>query len=56
MEVCNDYFDTDVAVVTNAYDLAVRADAPEATQPELVELKDGDTYTITLQDVQKTIN
>ena len=56
MEMCNTYFDEDIDVVDNPVDMTIRQWALEATQPEVVELQDGDSYTITIQESMKTIN
>ena len=56
MEKCNEYFGTQTSTITTDFSLLPQASAPEATAPQIVELQDGDRYTITIQDVKKTIN
>ena len=56
MEHCNEYFNTETQVVTNAFNMQPDPTAVEAWTAEIVELQDWDAYTITIEEVVKTIN
>ena len=56
MEKCNEYFGIDESIVTNPFNLEPSVDAPEVGLSEVIELQDGDSYTITIEEVTKTID
>lgn len=55
MQLCDVYFDTQTSWIDNVFSLSVDDTMPLATSPVVVELNDGDAYTITISSVQKII-
>ena len=55
MVVCDEYFGDETSAVSGPFDLDADPAAPMAKSPEIVQLEDGDSYTIEIIEVQKKI-
>jgi hypothetical protein len=56
MEQCDEYFGVQEEDGDSAFRSIPRADALPAGTSQVVELQDGDSYTISIDEVTKTIN
>lgn len=60
MEACDDYFDTETiqedVVESDYFDLKVSKDYTPQSQTEIIELTNGDSYEIVMQNINKTID
>ena len=55
MAFCDTYFGEQQQAESDAFSMVPDEDAPLASSPQVVELQDGDTYTITIDEVKKKI-